>query len=43
VIILAATDANQSFTLLAEIHVGQPPDEDGATGAFDSLNVVKFP
>jgi hypothetical protein len=43
VIITAATDTGQSFLLLIEVHVGNPPDDLGVDDVMTSFNVVKFP
>ena len=43
VIIAAATDADETFTALIEVHIGNPPDTAGADGVLHSFNVVKFP
>jgi len=43
VILIAATNADHTFTVVAEIHLGDPADEQGASTVFDSINVVKFP
>jgi len=43
VIIMAATNADLTFTALIEVHVGKPPDQAGADGVVGSFNVVKFP
>ena len=43
VIIAAATDAAKTFTLLVEVHVGDPPDDAGVDVVMSSFNVVKFP
>jgi serine/threonine protein kinase len=43
VIIAAATDVDQTFTLLLEVHVGNPPDDAGVDAVMTSFNVVSFP
>ena len=43
VIIIAATDANLTFTVLIELHVGNPPDDAGVDAVTSSFNVVQFP
>jgi len=43
VIIAAATDVDRTFTLLVEVHVGEPPDDAGVDAVMSSFNVVKFP
>jgi hypothetical protein len=43
VIITAATNAAQSFVLLIEVHIGNPPDDLGVDDVMRSFNVVKFP
>jgi hypothetical protein len=43
VIITAATNDAQSFVVLLEVHVGNPPDDQGVDDVMRSFNVVKFP
>jgi hypothetical protein len=43
VIIAAATNSAHTFTLLVEVHVGNPPDNAGADDVMRSFNVVRFP
>ena len=43
VIIAEATDTDQTFTILLEVHVGNPPDDAGVDDVMKSFNVVKFP
>jgi hypothetical protein len=43
VIIIAATNADLSFTVLMEVHVGSPPDDAGVDAVTSSFNVVNFP
>lgn len=43
VIIMAATNADLTFTALVEVHVGNPPDQAGADGVTSSFDVVQFP
>lgn len=43
VIIAAASNADLTFTLLLEVHVGSPPDDAGVDAAMLSFNVVRFP
>ncbi|MEY2453378.1 MAG: hypothetical protein QOD92_2952 [Acidimicrobiaceae bacterium] len=43
IIIVAATNADLTFTLLMEVHFGNPPDDAGVDAVTSSFNVVKFP
>ncbi|HEX4820986.1 MAG TPA: serine/threonine-protein kinase [Acidimicrobiales bacterium] len=43
VIIAAATDVGKTFTVLVEVHVGDPADDAGVDVVMSSFNVVKFP
>jgi hypothetical protein len=43
VVIIAATNADLTFTLLMEVHFGNPPDDVGVDTATSSFNVVRFP
>jgi serine/threonine protein kinase len=43
VIIIAAANADQAFTALLEIHVGNPPDDAGVDSVTTSFDVIKFP
>ena len=43
VLLTAATDPGQTFTLLVELHVGIPPDNAGVDDVVSSFDVVSFP
>ena len=43
VLIIAATDAALSFTVLIEVHVGSPPDDAGVDVVTSTFSVVQFP
>jgi hypothetical protein len=43
VLIIAATDAALSFTVLIEVHVGSPPDDPGVDVVTSTFDVVQFP
>jgi hypothetical protein len=43
VIIIVATNTNLTFTVVIEVHVGNPPDDAGVDAVTSSFNVVKFP
>lgn len=43
VIVAAATDFDGTFTLLLEVHVGSPADDEGVDTVMSSFNVVFFP
>lgn len=43
VIIAAASNADATFALLVEVHVGVPPDDAGVDTVMSSFNVARFP
>lgn len=43
VMIIAATNAERSFTVVIEVHVGSPPDDDGVDLVTSTFDVVQFP
>ena len=43
VIIAAATDVDETFTVLVEVHVGNPSDDAGVDEVMQSFNVTRFP